>query len=404
MGKKITIKPLLDTRSIRRDGTAAIRLIITYNNTSTSISLGVSVSPEQWDCTRKEVTKHPQKASINAMIRRNQAKYECEAMKIVTSGCSLPKTAAGIKKILDGSDGRKEAQAYTLSDAINKYIEDCTKGRTSEIYRQSIRVLNSVIDLSAILLDDMDRSSVAKIDKLLETTRHLKENTRSIYLRCVKAGINYAIDLGWTQNYPFRRYKMPAAPTRKRSISVEAIRALISLDIPEVMSYHRDIWLITFGLIGINNHDLFNLKKIDNSRAEYIRAKTKRSYSIKVEPEIQAIIDRHAGDTNAINLSDKYSGIKSYSSNANRQLKIIGSKLYTDPDGVDRPICPDLSPYWARHSWATIAASLDIPKDVIAAALGHGGNTVTDIYIDFDQRKVDEANRKVLDWVYYGLR
>lgn len=53
---------------------------------------------------------------------------------------------------------------------------------------------------------------------------------------------------------------------------------------------------------------------------------------------------------------------------------------------------------------STVAASLDIPRDTIAAALGHGGNTVTDIYIDFDQRKVDEANRQVLDWVLYGKR
>ena len=55
----------------------------------------------------------------------------------------------------------------------------------------------------------------------------------------------------------------------------------------------------------------------------------------------------------------------------------------------------------SRHSWATIAAYLDIPKDTIAAALGHGGHTVTDIYIEFDMRKVDEANRKVLDYVLY---
>ena len=63
------------------------------------------------------------------------------------------------------------------------------------------------------------------------------------------------------------------------------------------------------------------------------------------------------------------------------------------------PLYPQLTMYWARHTWATIAASLDIPKETIAAALGHGGNTVTDIYIDFDQKKVDEANRKVIDHV-----
>ena len=62
-----------------------------------------------------------------------------------------------------------------------------------------------------------------------------------------------------------------------------------------------------------------------------------------------------------------------------------------------------LSSYAARHTWATIAASLDIPKETISAALGHEiGSRVTSIYIDFDQKKVDEANRKVMDYVLYG--
>lgn len=36
--------------------------------------------------------------------------------------------------------------------------------------------------------------------------------------------------------------------------------------------------------------------------------------------------------------------------------------------------------------------------------IGHGGHSVTDIYIDFDQRKVDDANRRVIDWVLYGRK
>ena len=64
---------------------------------------------------------------------------------------------------------------------------------------------------------------------------------------------------------------------------------------------------------------------------------------------------------------------------------------------------PGLSTYWARHSWATIAASLDVPKETIAAALGHAQNSVTDIYIAFDQSKVDAANRRVIDFVMGGL-
>ena len=63
-----------------------------------------------------------------------------------------------------------------------------------------------------------------------------------------------------------------------------------------------------------------------------------------------------------------------------------------------------MTSYYARHSWATIASKIGIQRDTIAHALGHGEETVTDIYIDFDEKLVDEANRKVLDWVLYGKK
>jgi len=52
-----------------------------------------------------------------------------------------------------------------------------------------------------------------------------------------------------------------------------------------------------------------------------------------------------------------------------------------------------------RHTWAMIAAELEIPKETIAATLGHGENEVPDIYIRFDQKKVDRTIRWVIDAV-----
>jgi integrase len=73
-----------------------------------------------------------------------------------------------------------------------------------------------------------------------------------------------------------------------------------------------------------------------------------------------------------------------------RGLNTIGEKL-----GIH-----NLTSYSMRHTWATLAAELDIPKETISAALGHGKKTVTDIYIKFDRKKIDEANRKVIDYVF----
>ena len=143
--------------------------------------------------------------------------------------------------------------------------------------------------------------------------------------------------------------------------------------------------------------DLCNLKSIEDGRIEYDRAKTNRHYSIKVEPEAMAIIEKYRGKDWLINPLDTNKNYRSYYMRLSHGLRTLKETLNALDDGIK---IDELTTYWARHSWATVAASLDIPKETIAAALGHGGNTVTDIYIDFDQKKVDEANRKVLDYVF----
>ena len=64
-------------------------------------------------------------------------------------------------------------------------------------------------------------------------------------------------------------------------------------------------------------------------------------------------------------------------------------------------IIPGCSSYYARHSCASIAAEIDIPMDTIARMLGHTdpARRITLVYIDFNQNKIDEANRKVIDYV-----
>ena len=65
-----------------------------------------------------------------------------------------------------------------------------------------------------------------------------------------------------------------------------------------------------------------------------------------------------------------------------------------------KPIEKEITSYWGRYSWATYAADLDIPKDTISEALGHvHGSKITGVYIKFSRDKIDEANRKVIDYV-----
>ena len=73
----------------------------------------------------------------------------------------------------------------------------------------------------------------------------------------------------------------------------------------------------------------------------------------------------------------------------NRKLKEIGRLA-----GMTHP----LTMYVARHSWASIARSRNIPLQVISEGLGHDSDKTTYIYLaSIEASEVDEANRRILD-------
>jgi integrase len=53
--------------------------------------------------------------------------------------------------------------------------------------------------------------------------------------------------------------------------------------------------------------------------------------------------------------------------------------------------------YVARHSWASVAKSRNIPISVISESMGHNSESTTQIYLaSLDTTVVDRANREIL--------
>lgn len=53
--------------------------------------------------------------------------------------------------------------------------------------------------------------------------------------------------------------------------------------------------------------------------------------------------------------------------------------------------------YIARHSWASIAKSKNIPLSIISEAMGHDSESTTRIYLaSLDTSTIDRANKIVL--------
>lgn len=305
-----------------------------------------------------------------------------------------------------------EDEAPTFLSRFKRFMASRSKPRTREIYASTLSRLEAFCPgLASLAFEDIDRDWLVRFDRWLVPFAPSR-NARNIHLRNIRAVFNDAIGDEVTAAYPFRRFKIKPQPTPKRSLSVEELRAFFAHPVEPHQRQYLDMFKLVFFLMGINVVDLVHLKSIVAGRVEYYRAKTARFYSVKVEPEALEIIERYRGSGWLLDVLDRYVDYRAYAMRLNRNLQEIGSSSYEvrvvagkrRRVKVYHGLHPKLTTYWARHSWATIAASLDVPKETIAAALGHGGGSVTDIYIDFDQRKVDEANRRVLDWVLYNKR
>ena len=301
---------------------------------------------------------------------------------------------------------RKVDNTGTFVKHYEQFMESKTNRGTYSVYKHTldrIRAFDKNVDNK--MFEDIDLKWLTDFEAFCAKTAC--KNARNIHLRNIRAVFNNAIDYGITTAYPFRRFKIRPEATRKRSMAVEELRRMFDYPVEDYAEIYRDMFRLIFMLVGINSVDLHGLKSITrDGRIEYKRAKTGRLYSIKVEPEAREIINKYRGKNGLLCIADRWIDSRNFRHQCNKALQKIG-QVERKGRGGKKTITAEfegVSTYWARHTWATIAASLDIPKDTIAAALGHGGDTVTDIYIDFDQKKVDAANRRVLDWVLYGKR
>ncbi len=209
---------------------------------------------------------------------------------------------------------------------------------------------------------------------------------------------------------PFAKFKMPAVPiTKKRAIDAELIKKIFDLPGEEIKNSNgtnrydlaKDCFILSFCLLGMNSADLFDCTDINSTRIIYKRKKTRTrrrdeaEISVQLQPEIASLIEKYKDKSGnrVFKFYQSYSNESNFNKAINKGLKTVGAKIKVD----------DLEFYAARHSWATIALNkVGIDKYTVHSALNHVDDAmkVTDIYLDKDWSLINDANRKVLDFVF----
>ena len=396
-------KLYLDKRGKKEDEEAPVKIAINKDGTSAYIATGISLLITQWDDKSCEVKNHANKMKINIALSRKKMQVDQILEELAIAGRLHNKSAAKIRKMIKERMEVPTEMRDLFMYRFEQWGASRTKPRTRKDYAATARKIRAFDDTADDLrFEDITRKWLKGFDNWMARTMP-SPNARSVHMRNIRAVFNDAIDDGITTEYPFRKMKLTLAPTKDRSLSKEELIKILSFPCEEAQKEYRDIFQLMFLLCGINLSDIVSVKGIRDGRIEITRAKTGQPISIRIIPEAQEIIDRYAGKHHLLNIVERYKDYRDYASRMNKHLKRIG--MTYDPhlkQWIGKAICPELSAYWARYTFATIAAELDIPERTIGAALGHSTKkSVTSIYIRTDmRRKIDEAQRKVANYVF----
>ena len=293
----------------------------------------------------------------------------------------------------------KELSLFYFMRSIITLLKQMGKLRTSETYQAALKSFMQFRENKDLLLDEITSDMMLMYEAFLRN-KGITKNSSSFYMRILRAVYNRAVEKELTQQrFPFKRVYTGIDKTVKRAIPLKMIKQIKNLDLSQnpTLDFARDMFLFSFYTRGMSFIDRAYLKNKDlaNGMLTYRRRKTGQKLFIKWEKCMQEIVDKYDTMYNSYLLPI----IRNPNINERKQyenaLRLVNNKLKDIAEIIHLQI--PLSTYVARHAWASIAKSKNIPISVISEGMGHDSEMTTQIYLSsLDTSAVDRANELVL--------
>lgn len=383
------VKLILDTRKVKSSGLFPLKLYISYYSNTLYYNTGTDLTIEQWQPEINKVIMHEDASIINKVLQVKLARVKNLLYKLDLQGELETINNEQLKLRIKHNTTDFVHNDCDFEQLLYEFIKNKAP-KTKSTYIYTLDLCNKYSN-NTLRLSHINFKWLKELEDYMQNKLQLKTNTRSIHFRNIRAVYNYAIQTERVTptKYPFKSFKIRSEKTPKRNMSVEMISKLANYPCKKWQEKYIDMFMLMFYFIGINSIDLWNLthSNVDDERLHYKRSKTKKWYNIKILPEAQSILNKYQGTNKLIKICENYANHEDFRKKINLVIQNIA------------PEFDKITTYSTRHTWATIAASLDVPKETIAAALGHSQNSVTDIYINFDNSKIDKANLLVCNYL-----
>lgn len=396
---KIQFRP-----SVVDGGLGVIYYQIIHNGKSCLYKTEYHLYPDEWDCDRSEVVLSGRSEfRIHYLLKINcNIKLDIERFNRIIGLMKRDKPDFASDDVISVLFPKNpESYLFLFMRNVIAGLKDIGKIRTSETYTSALNSFRKFRNNEDIAFDDIDSDVMIAYEAYLKACG-VSPNSSSFYIRNLRAVYNRAVEKGLTsQRFPFKHVYTGIEKTTKRAVSLKIIKQIKDMDLSHnpASDFARDMFLFSFYTRGMSFVDMAYLQKknLNSGVLSYRRRKTGQQLYVKWERCMQEIVDKY--DTSGtdyllpiLNTNNLLQARKQYIyalHKVNRYLKKIG-EIFN--------LSIVLTLYVARHSWATIARSKNVPVSVISEAMGHDSETTTRIYLaSLDTNAVDNANSLILE-------
>ena len=384
---------MIETRNPRKDGTFPVKLRVIIDRKTRYYGLGYYMTETDYKRMMGEKPRQNLKT-----IRKELQNFEDQADEILQT---MPEPAFNQFKRLftqkgDGGNIEKYYQIY-----IDQLKKDNRHGTASN-YECSLNNLNKTMGIKGLEFSDITPDWLKEYaDKLEAEGKTI--STIGIYLRPLRHLFNKAIGDGIVnrKKYPFGlsihgKYSIPTSENSKRPLKRSELEALVNYDGDK--NKHRDLFLLSYYLMGLNFYDLLTLKwqQIEGNTLTIVRTKTKHTSRKKQRPiklyltdDAQAIVQKYGVNSSlyvfdVIDEADNPATIRrrvqNFTRSTNQALKAIAKQ--TNAEAGQTIINPNISTVYARHSAASHGLKGGASLALISKSLGHSNLQITSNYID----------------------
>jgi len=396
-----TFKAIIDKTRMREDKTWRVFIQVIHNRKKRLIGTQLYVSTKQINARSEIKDKNviAQCDEIIVVYRRKIASLELDL---------FPRD---INYIVDFLTSKQKSESEI---SFSSYFEEWKKGHVSlkgmKNYQTAFNAFVGFFGRKEISATDVNVKTLRAFCNTLSD----RPRAASLYCSSIVRVFNDMRDFyNEDENNPvikhsLRKFVSPRQEeAEQRGLPADTIRKIFALPYKDKVNGYinnrynlaLDCFKLSFCLMGMNAVDLYNAERLENDTIIYERTKTrerrrdKATMEVVINPTIKDLVARYRGNKRVFSFCERFTSPVSFTRSINIGLKAVGNEV-----GV-----PNLQFYAARHSFASIAYNdVGVPMSIVDEMLCHKGMDmrITKLYIKKDFSHINEANSKLIAWMF----